>query len=175
MATGGAGAAARPGAACRGADTDRKWLELLKEIAPSIKRVGVLRDPALTLGTAQFAAIQATAPTVGVEVTPIGVRDAGEIERGIGALARMSNAGLIVIGSALTAVHRDLIINLAGQYKLPAVYGSRLFSASGGLLSYGPSFLDQFRLAAGYVDRILELREARRPSGAATHENRTIN
>jgi len=152
---------ARPGGNATGFATydysiSVKWLELLKEIAPSMKRVGVLRDPALTHGTAQFAAIQAVAPTVGVEVTPIGVHDADEIERGIGALARMSNAGLIVIGSALTAVHRDLIINLAGQYKLPAVYGSRLFSASGGLLSYGPSFLDQFRLAAGYVDRILK-------------------
>jgi putative tryptophan/tyrosine transport system substrate-binding protein len=133
-----------------------KWLELLKEIAPSVKRVGVLRDPALTLGTAQFAAIQAMAPTVGVEVTPIGVRDAGEIERGIGALARISNAGLIVIGSALTAVHRHLIIALAAQHKLPAIYYERFPVKDGGLLSYGPSFLDQFRRAAGYVDRILK-------------------
>jgi putative ABC transport system substrate-binding protein len=107
-----------------------KWLEFLKEIAPSIKRVGVLRDPALTLGTAQFAAIQAMAPTVGVEVTPIGVRDAGEIESGIGALARISNARLIVIGSALTAVHRHLIIALAAQHKLPAIYYER-FQAPG--------------------------------------------
>jgi putative ABC transport system substrate-binding protein len=91
-----------------------KWLELLKEIAPSVKRVGVLRDRALTLGTAQFAAIQAMAPSLGVEVTPIGVRDAGEIERGIEALARMSNAGLVVSGSALTVVHRHLIVALAG-------------------------------------------------------------
>jgi ABC-type uncharacterized transport system substrate-binding protein len=132
-----------------------KWLELLKEIAPSIKRVGVLRDPALTLGTAQFAAIQAMAPSLGVEVTPIGVRDAGEIERGIGALARISNAGLIVIGSALTAVHRHLIITLASQHKLPAIYYERFPVKDGGLLSYGPSFLDQFRFATGYVDRIL--------------------
>jgi putative ABC transport system substrate-binding protein len=132
-----------------------KWLELLKEIAPSVKRVGVLRDPALTLGTAQFAAIQAMAPTVGVEVTPIGVRDAGEIERGIGALAGISNAGLIVIGSALTWVHRHLIIALAARHKLPAIYNQRFPVKDGGLLSYGPNFLDQFRLAAGYVDRIL--------------------
>jgi len=132
-----------------------KWLELLKEIAPSVKRVGVLRDPALTLGTAQFAAIQAMAPTVGVEVTPIGVHDAGEIERGIGALARISNSGLIVIGSAWTVVHRHLIIALAAQHKLPAIYYYRLPVKDGGLLSYGPNFLDQFRLAAGYVDRIL--------------------
>jgi putative tryptophan/tyrosine transport system substrate-binding protein len=132
-----------------------EWLELLKEIAPSIKRVGVLRDPALTLGTAQFAAIQAMAPTVRVEVTPIGVRDAGEIESGIGALARISNAGLIVTGSALTVVHRHLIIALAAQHKLPAVYYERIAAKDGGLLSYGPSTLDQLRLAADYVDRIL--------------------
>ena len=118
--------------------------------------MGVLRDPALTLGTAQFAAIQATAPTVGVEVTPIGVRDAGEIERGVGALAGISNAGLVVIGSALTVVHRHLIIALAAQYNLPAIYTERFVVKDGGLISYGPSFVDQFRLAAGYVDRILK-------------------
>src|SRR5262245_42613829 len=132
-----------------------KWLELLKEIAASIKRVGVLRDPALTLGTAQFAAIQTMAPTVGVEVTPIGVRDAGEIERGIGALAHISNTGLIVIGSALTAIHRHLIIALAAQHNLPAIYSGRFSVKDGGLISYGPDFVDQHRLAAGYVDRIL--------------------
>src|SRR5215468_7101018 len=133
-----------------------KWLELLKEIAPSIKRVGVLRDPALTLGTAQYAVIQSMAPTVGVEVTPIGVRDAGEIERGIGALARISNAGLVVIGSSLTWVHHNLIIALAAQHKLPAIYsgGDRYVVKDGGLLSYGPSILDEVRPAAGYVDRV---------------------
>jgi ABC-type uncharacterized transport system substrate-binding protein len=132
-----------------------KWLELLKEIAPSVKRVGVLRDPALTLGTAHFAAIQAMAPSLGLEVTPIGVRDAGEIERGIGALARMSNAGLVVTGSSLILMHRHLIVSLAARHKLPAIFYERLIVKDGGLLSYGPSFLDQFRLAAGYVDRIL--------------------
>jgi putative tryptophan/tyrosine transport system substrate-binding protein len=132
-----------------------KWLELLKEIAPGVRRIGVLRDPALTLGTAQFAAIQAMAPTVGVEVTPIGVHDAGEIERGIGAMARMPNAGLVVTGSSLIVVHRRLIIALAAQYKLPAIYYERFPVDGGGLFSYGPSFLDQYRLAAGYVDRIL--------------------
>jgi len=133
-----------------------KWLELLKEIAPSVRRVGVLRDAALTLGTAQFAAIQAMAPTVGVKATPIGVRDAGEIERGIGALARMSSAGLVVIGSALTVVHRRSIIDLAARYKLPAIYYERLAAHDGGLLSYGASYQDQYRLGAGYVDRILK-------------------
>jgi ABC-type uncharacterized transport system substrate-binding protein len=104
------------------------------------KASGVLRDPAFTFGTAQFAAIQAMAPTVGVEVTPIGVRDAGEIESGIGALARISNAGLIVIGSALTAVHRHLIIALAAQHKLPAIYYERFPVKDGGLLSYWATF-----------------------------------
>jgi putative ABC transport system substrate-binding protein len=153
---------ARPGGNATGFTTydysiSAKWLELLKEIAPSVKRVGVLRDPALTLGTAQYAVIQSMAPTVGVEVTPIGVRDAGEIERGIGALARISNAGLVVIGSSLTWVHHHLIIALAAQHKLPAIYsgGDRYLVKDGGLLSYGPSILDEVRPAAGYVDRIL--------------------
>jgi ABC-type uncharacterized transport system substrate-binding protein len=133
-----------------------KWLELLKEIAPNVKQVGVLRDPALSLGTAQFAVIQATAPSVGVQVTPIGMRDAGEIERGIAALARMSDVGLVVTVSALTVVHRHLIIALAARYKLPTTYYERYHVKDGGLVSYGPSFLDQYRLAAGYVDRILK-------------------
>jgi putative ABC transport system substrate-binding protein len=133
-----------------------KWLELLKEIAPSVKRVGVVRDPALTLGTALFAATQAMAPTLGVEVTPVGVRDAGEIERGVGTIARMSNAGLIITGSSLAVVHRHLIIALAARHKLPAIYYERSPVKDGGLLSYGPSSLDQYRLAAGYVDRILK-------------------
>ena len=115
------------------------------EIAPSIKRVGVLRDPALTLGTAQFAAIQAMAPTVGVEVAPLGGRDAGEIERGIGEIARTSNAGLVLTGSSWTVVHRHLIITLAARHKLPAVDYERYFVTDGGLISYGPRFVDQFR------------------------------
>jgi putative ABC transport system substrate-binding protein len=153
-----------------------KWLQLLKEIAPSIKRVGILRDPTLTLGAAQFAAIQAMAPTVGVEVTPIGVRDAGEIERGIGAIARMSNAGLIVTGSSLAVVHRLLIITLAARHKLPAIYYERFPVKDGGLLSYGPSFLDQYRLAADYVDRILKgEKPADLPVQASTKYELVIN
>ena len=133
-----------------------KWLELLKEIGPSIKRIGVLRDPALTLGTAQFAAIQTMAPTLGVEVTPIGVRDTGEIESGVTAFAQGSNGGLIVTASALVAVHRDLIITLAARHKLPAVYYERFLVTAGGLISYGPNFRDQYRRAAAYVDQILK-------------------
>src|SRR5262249_21756297 len=132
-----------------------KWLELLKEIAPSVRRAGVLRDPALAAGPGQFAAIQSVAPTLGVELNPVNVRDAAEIERAIGAFARAANGGLIVTGSALVAVHRHQITALAARHKLPAVYVERLFVADGGLISYGPDFLDQYRRAAGYVDRIL--------------------
>ena len=133
-----------------------KWLELLKEIAPGVKRVGVLRDPALAAGPAQFAAIQSVAPTLGVELNPVNVRDVAEIERAIGAFVRAANGGLIVTGSALVAVHRHQIIALAARHKLPAVYVERSFVADGGLISYGPDFLDQYRRAAGYVDRILK-------------------
>ena len=133
-----------------------KWLELLKETAPGVKRVGVLRDPALAAGPGQFAAIQSVAPTLGVELNPVNVRDVAEIERAIGAFARAANGGLIVTGSALVAVHRHQIIALAARHKLPAVYVERSFVADGGLISYGPDFLDQYRRAAGYVDRILK-------------------
>jgi putative ABC transport system substrate-binding protein len=133
-----------------------KWLELLKEIAPHVSRAAVLRDPAIASGIGQFGAIQAMAPSLGIEVSPINVRDAGEIERAITAFARPSNGGLIVTGSALVVVHRDLIITLAARYKLPAVYYERNFVAEGGLISYGPDYLDEFRRAAGYVDRILK-------------------
>jgi putative ABC transport system substrate-binding protein len=133
-----------------------KWLELLKEIAPGVMRVAVLRDSALAVGSGQFGAIQSVAPSFGAELRPIDVRDAAEIERAIAAFARAPNGGLIVTGSALAVVHRDLIIALAARYKLPAVYFQRLFAASGGLISYGPNFLDQYRRAAGYVDRILK-------------------
>jgi putative ABC transport system substrate-binding protein len=133
-----------------------KWLELLKEIAPRVTRVAVVRDPAITSGTGQFAAIQAVASSLGVELNPIGVRDVGEIERAITAFARSSNGGLIVTGSALAAVHHDLIVTLAARNKLPAVYYNRFFVIGGGLISYGPDFLDQFRRAAGYVNRILK-------------------
>jgi|SRR6516162_6034631 len=133
-----------------------KWLELLKEIAPRVKRAGVLRDPALAAGPGQFAAIQSVAPSLGVELNPVNVRDVAEIERAIGTFARAANGGLIVTGSALVAVHRHRIIALAAQHKLPAVYVERSFVADGGLISYGPDFLDQYRRAAGYVDRILK-------------------
>ena len=133
-----------------------KWLELLKQIAPGVTRAAVLRDPAITAGIGQFGAIQSVAPSLGVEVSPVNVRDAGEIERAVAAFARSSNGGLIVTGSALAVVHRDLIITLAARHKLPAVYSDALFVTGGGLISYGPDFVDQYRRAAGYVDRILK-------------------
>ena len=133
-----------------------KWLELLKQIAPAVTRAAVLRDPALTSGVGQFAVIQSVAPVVGMEVSPVNVRDANEIERAVTAFARSSNGGLIVTSSALAVVHRDLIIALAARHKLPAVYYRRLYVTSGGLISYGPDFVDQFRRAAGYVHRILK-------------------
>jgi ABC-type uncharacterized transport system substrate-binding protein len=133
-----------------------KWLELLKEIAPRVTRVAVIRDQSLTSGTAQFAAVQSVAPSFGVELSPVGVRDAGEIERGVAGFARTPNGGVIVTGSLLTAVHRDLIIALAARHRLPAVYGFRFFASAGGLISYGPDIVDQYRRAAGYVDRILK-------------------
>jgi len=132
-----------------------KWLELLKEITPGLTRAAVLRDPVLPSGTGQFAAIQAVAPSLRMEVSPVNVRDASEIERAITAFAR-SPGGLILTGSALAVVHRDLIITLAAHHKLPAVYYRRLYVTDGGLISYGPDIVDQFRLAAGYVDRILK-------------------
>ena len=133
-----------------------KWLELLKEIAPRVTRVAVLRDPAIAVGAGQFGAIQTVAPSFGVEVRPVNVRDASEIERVVMAFSHSSNGGLIVTGSPLAALHRDLIITLAARYKLPAVYFERNFVTAGGLVSYGPAFVDQFRRAAGYVDRILK-------------------
>jgi putative ABC transport system substrate-binding protein len=133
-----------------------KWLELLKEIAPGVTRVAVLRDPAISAGTGQFGAIQSMAPSLRVELSPVNVRDARAIERAVAAFARVPNGGLISTASALTVVHRDLIIKLAAQHKLPAVYHRRLFVASGGLISYGPDIIDQFRRAAAYVDRILK-------------------
>src|SRR5262249_12541188 len=132
-----------------------KWLELLKQIAPNIARVAVVRDPAITAGIGQRGAIQAMAPWVGVEAIPVNVRDPAEIERTLATFARSSNGGLIVTGSALATTHRDLIVGLAAQYKLPSVYYERLFVTGGGLISYGPDLADQYRRAAGYVDRIL--------------------
>jgi len=133
-----------------------KWLELLKEIAPGVTRAAVLRDAAIPSGIGQFAVIQSVAPSVGVEVSPINLRDAGEIERAVTAFARAANGGLIVAASALATVHRDLIITLAARHKLPAVYFNRVFVTDGGLISYGADFNDQYRKAAGYVDRILK-------------------
>jgi putative ABC transport system substrate-binding protein len=132
-----------------------KWLELLKEIAPNMTRVAVVRDAALTAGGGQLGVIQAVAPSVGAEVTPVNVRDASEIERAITAFARSPNGGMIITGSTLAGVHRDLIVTLAARYKLPAVYYARYFVAVGGLISYGPLFVDEYRDAAGYIDRIL--------------------
>lgn len=133
-----------------------KWLELLKEIAPGVTRVAVLRDVDLAAGTGQFGAIQSVAPSFGVEMSPVGLRNPSEIERGLAAFVRSPNGGLIATGSALTNVHRKLIITLAAQHKLPAIYNGRQFVADGGLIAYGPDRLDQMRRAAGYVDRILK-------------------
>jgi putative tryptophan/tyrosine transport system substrate-binding protein len=133
-----------------------KWLELLKEITPGMTRAAILRDPTTTSGVGQFAVIQAVAPSVGVEVSPINVRDAAEIERAVAAFARVPNGGLIVTATPLASVHLDLIVTLAARHKLPAVYFDRLLVVRGGLISYGADFREQFRLAAGYVDRILK-------------------
>jgi putative ABC transport system substrate-binding protein len=132
-----------------------KWLELLKQIAPSVTRAAVLRDAAIS-GIGQFAVIQSVAPSVGIEVSPINIRNAAEMERGIVAFARSGNGGLIVTASALAAVHRNLIMSLAAQQGLPAVYPRRIFVTDGGLIAYGPDRVDQSRQAAGYVDRILK-------------------
>jgi putative ABC transport system substrate-binding protein len=133
-----------------------KWLELLKEIAPGVTRAAVLRDPAITAGVGQFAIIQSVASSVGVEVSPVNVRDASEIERAVTAFARSANGGLIATTSALTLLHRDLIITLAARHRLPAVFNRRSYVTSGGLISYGADLVDQYRRAAAYVDRILK-------------------
>jgi putative tryptophan/tyrosine transport system substrate-binding protein len=133
-----------------------KWLELLKEIAPAITRAAVIRDPAISAGLGLFGAIQSAAQSLALEVNPVNVRDPGEMERGIASFARSPNGGLIVTGSAFTAVHRSLIVALSVRHKLPGVYFERYFAAGGGLISYGPDYLEQFRRAAGYVDRILK-------------------
>ncbi len=153
-----------------------KWLELLKQIAPGVTRVAVLRDPADPSGTGQFGVIQAVAPSLRVEVSPINLRDAGEIERAVAAFARSANGGLIVTGSGLANVHRDLIVTLAARHKLPAVYHDRSFAAAGGLVSYGPDRIDQYRKAAGYVDRILKgAKPADLPVQAPTKYEMVIN
>jgi len=133
-----------------------KWLEVLKEIAPNTTRAAVIRDPAITAGIGQWGAIQSVSPSVAIEVSPINLVDAGEIDRGLTAFARSPNGGLIVTGSALAVVHRDLIIALAARLRLPAVYYDRYFVTAGGLISYGSNNVEQCRLAAAYVDRILK-------------------
>ena len=133
-----------------------KYLELLKEMVPNVKRAAILRDATDPAGTGQWGAIQSVAPLLGLELTPIGMGDAGEIERGLSGFARITDRGLVITGSAPAAVNRDLIIALADKHRLPAVYPFKFFASAGGLLSYGPDTLDQFRRAAGYVDRILK-------------------
>ena len=155
------GSLARPGGNATGFmiseySMSGKWLELLKEIAPSVSRVAVLRDAAQGSGTSQFAVIQAMAPSLRVEVNPVDMRDAPEIERAVAAFARSGNGGLITTGSGSAIRHRDLIVTLAARHKLPAIYFERFFPAHGGLISYGADSIDQYRRAAAYVDRILK-------------------
>jgi len=133
-----------------------KWLELLKEIAPGVARVAVLREPGLTAAIAQFAALEAVAPSLRVELVPLNFRDASDVERAVGGFVRSSTDGLIVTSGPLAAVHRDAIVATAARHRLPAVYVSRFMTVGGGLISYGPDFVDQYRRAASYVDRILK-------------------
>jgi putative ABC transport system substrate-binding protein len=133
-----------------------KWLELLKDVAPRVRRVAVLRDPTVPAGSAPFGAIQGAASSSQVEVVPIDTRDAGELERAVTAFAQTPNGGLILVAPAFAANSRDLIITLAARHRLPAIYPARRFVANGGLISYGPDTVDQYRGAAGYVDRILK-------------------
>jgi ABC-type uncharacterized transport system substrate-binding protein len=156
--------------------TSGKWLELLKEIAPGVTRAAVLRDAAIPQGSGQFGAIQSVAPSFGVELRPVDVHDAGEIERAVAAFAQSSNGGLIVTASGLANVHRELIIALAARYRLPAVYFHRLFVPAGGMISYGPNSIDPHRRAAVYVDRILKgEKPAELPVQAPTKYELVIN
>jgi putative tryptophan/tyrosine transport system substrate-binding protein len=153
-----------------------KWLELLKQVAPAVTRAAVLRDPTIASGIGQFAAVQAVAPSLGLDLSAVDVRDAGEIERAVTAFARSSIGGLIVTASALATRHRDLIIALAARLRLPAVYPYRYFVTVGGLISYGPDFVDQYWQAAGYIDRILKgEKPAELPVQAATKYDLAIN
>ena len=133
-----------------------KWLELLKQIAPGVRRVAVLRDPTITSGIGQFGAIQSAAPSQGLEAFPFNVRDAAEIERDVTAFALSPNGGVIVTAAPRALLHRELIATLTARHRLPAIYSHRSYTVAGGLISYGPDILDQFRRAAGYVDRILK-------------------
>jgi putative tryptophan/tyrosine transport system substrate-binding protein len=173
---------ARPGGNATGFSTREfgmmgKWLELLKELAPRVSRVAVIRDPAVPAGSGGLAAIQTVAPSFGVELTPIGVRTADEIERSITAFARSENGGVIVVGpTSSVQPHRNLIIALAARHRLPAVYSGTVWSKAGGLISYGPDALDQYRRAAGYVDRILKgEKPANLPVQAPTKYELVIN
>jgi putative ABC transport system substrate-binding protein len=153
-----------------------KWVELLKQIAPGVMRAAVIRDQAISAGIGQFAAIQSIAPSFGIEVSPVNVNDIGDVERAIAAFARSSNGGLIVTAGALAMVHRDHIVRLAAQHKLPAVYNRRLFVTGGGLISYGPDFTDLSQRAAGLVDRIFKgEKPADLPVEASTKYELVIN
>jgi len=153
-----------------------KWLELLKEIVPATTRAAVIRDAAITAGIGQWGAIQSVSPSVAIEVTPVNLVDAGEIDRALTAFARSPNGGLIVTGSALAVVHRELIIALAARHRLPAIYYDRYFALAGGLISYGSNNVEQYRLAAAYVDRILRgEKPADLPVQAATRYELVIN
>ena len=154
--------------------TSGKWLELLNQVVPNLKRAAVLRDPASSVG--QFAAIQAVAPSLGIEVSPLNIRDVGELERAVAAFARSLNGGLLVTASAGSVRHRDLIIGLAARHKLPTVYPERFYVIAGGLLSYGPDQTEQFRRAAVYIDRILKgEKPAELPVQAPTKYELVIN
>jgi putative tryptophan/tyrosine transport system substrate-binding protein len=172
---------ARPGGNITGltniaSDFGAKWLELLKEVAPSITRAAVLCDRTVRAGVVQFEAIQAAAPSFGVEITPLELRDVDERERIAADFARGANGGLIVTASTLATLHREQIIALAARHRLPSVYPNRLYVTSGGLMSYGPIFLDQYRRAAGYVDRILKgTKPADLPVQAATKYETVLN
>jgi putative ABC transport system substrate-binding protein len=153
-----------------------KWLDLLKQTAPSVTRVVVLRDATQGSGTSEFAAIQAVAPSLRVEVNPVNMRDAAAIERALATFVHSPNGGLIVTSGGAAALHRDLIITLAARYKLPAVYCERFYVAEGGLISYGPDQVEHYRLAAGYVDRILKgEKPADLPVQAPTRYESAIN
>ena len=153
-----------------------KWLELLKEVAPGVTRAAVLRDPAIASGIGQFGAVQAVAPSLGVELSPVDVRDAGEIERAVTAFAQVPNGGVIVSSGPRQAAHRELIVALAARHRLPAVYGSLQYVAAGALISYGADLIDQYRQTAGYVDRILKgEKPADLPVQAPTKYNLVVN
>jgi len=153
-----------------------KWLELLKEIAPGATRAAILWDPTIPAGIGQFAVIQSVAPSLGVEVFPVNLRDAAEIERAVTAFARSDKGGLVVTASALATVHRELIVALAARHKLPAVYIERQYATVGGLVSYGPNLVDACRRAAGYVDRVLKgEKPANLPVQAPTKYELVIN